>query len=107
MSSSSADDAVAYDEAAFAKRLVSPPEAAELLAGFRDRLAELEAFDAGSLEAALRSYVEARGVKLGQVIHALRVAVTGKAVGFGMFEILEVLGRPSCLARIDRALARI
>ena len=38
------------------------------------------------------------------MIHALRVAVTGKAVGFGMFEILEILGRDSCLARIDRAL---
>ena len=38
------------------------------------------------------------------MIHALRVAVTGKAVGFGMFETLAILGRERCLARIDRAL---
>ena len=64
-------------------------------------------FDAASLETLLCEYVEERGVKLGQVIHALRVAVTGKPVGFGMFEILEILGRERCLARIDRALGRL
>ena len=31
----------------------------------------------------------------------LRVAVTGKAVGFGMFETLEILGQQRCLARIE------
>ena len=35
----------------------------------------------------------------------MRVATTGKPVGFGMFEILEILGRDRCVARIDRALA--
>ena len=99
------DDELPYDEKALEKRLRKPAEAAGLLAGFRDRLADAEPFDAASLEALLRAYVEERGVKLGQVIHALRVAVTGKAVGFGMFEILEILGRERCLARIDRALA--
>jgi glutamyl-tRNA synthetase len=102
-----ADDEIAYDEKAFEKRLVAPPEAADLLAGFRDLLAATEPFDAATLEEALRGYVEERGVKLGQVIHALRVAVTGKPVGFGMFEILEVLGQDACLARIDRALASL
>jgi glutamyl-tRNA synthetase len=100
-----ADDELPYDEKAFDKRLRKPPEAAELLAGFRDRLASADRFDAATLEDLLRSYVEEKDVKLGQVIHALRVAVTGKPVGFGMFEILEVLGREHCLTRIDRALA--
>ena len=45
------------------------------------------------------------GIKIGQIIHAVRVAVTGKGVGFGLFEALEILGRAACLARIDRALA--
>ena len=59
---------------------------------------------AGTLEELLREFVDAEGIKVGQVIHALRVAVTGKAVGFGMFETLEILGRSSTLARIDRAI---
>ena len=46
-------------------------------------------------------------IKIGQIIHALRVAVTGKGVGFGMFETLEVLGKDSCLKRIDRTLAKL
>ncbi len=95
-----------YDEAAFEKRVRVPQEAKPLLAGFRAELAGLTAFDAETLEASLRSYVERRGVKLGQVIHALRVAATGKAVGFGMFEAHEILGRSSTLARIDRAVGR-
>jgi glutamyl-tRNA synthetase len=102
-----ADDELAYDEQAFDKRLRKPPEARELLAGFRDRLASADRFDAASLEMLLREYVEERGVKLGQVIHALRVAVTGKPVGFGMFEILEILGRESCSSRIDNALKQL
>jgi glutamyl-tRNA synthetase len=101
------DEAFPYDQQAFEKRLSAPPEARDLLAGFRDVLAVAEAFDAASLETALRDYVAEREVKLGEVIHALRVAVTGKSVGFGMFEILEVLGKSSCLARIDRALAAV
>jgi len=39
-------------------------------------------------------------------VHALRVAVTGKSVGPGVYDCLAILGRDACLARIDRALAR-
>jgi glutamyl-tRNA synthetase len=102
-----ADEALAYDEAAFDKRLRQPAEAAELLRGFRERLAAAEPFDASTLEKALQEYVQARGVKADQVVHALRVAVTGRPVGFGLFDALAILGKPSCLARLDRALARL
>ena len=45
----------------------------------------------------------ARASQIGQIIHALRVAVTGKAVGFGMFETLAILGRERrCGASIGR-----
>ena len=50
--------------------------------------------------------MEDEGIKIGEIIHALRVAVTGKAVGFGMFETLEILGRESCVNRIDLARER-
>jgi glutamyl-tRNA synthetase len=102
-----ADDALTYDDAAFDKRLRQPPQAAELLRGFRERLAAAGPFDAPTLEQALQDYVQERGVKLDQVVHALRVAVTGRPIGFGLFDALAILGKPSCLARIDRALRRI
>src|SRR5205823_2399588 len=100
-------DAFPYDEAAFDKRLRQPKEAAELLRGFRERLAAVEPFDAPALEKALQEYVLAHGVKADQVVHAVRVAVTGRPVGFGLFDALAILGQPGCLARIDRALARL
>jgi glutamyl/glutaminyl-tRNA synthetase len=39
------------------------------------------------------------------LIHPLRVALSGKTVGPGMFELIETLGRDKTLARIDRAWA--
>ena len=53
------------------------------------------------------TFVQAEGITHGQIIHALRLAVTGKTVGFGLFESLAILGKPQCVARIERALARL
>ena len=82
------------------------PGAPELLAKFKDRLAAAEPFDPPTLEAVMHDFVQAEQIKIGQIIHALRVAVTGKSVGLGMFDCLALLGKKSSLARIDRALAR-
>jgi len=100
-----ADDALSYDEKAFEKRLRKPADAQPLLAAFREQLAAIEVFEPVELEACLKDFVVAQEIKIGQIIHALRVAVTGKAVGFGVFETLAILGQASCLARIDRALS--
>jgi glutamyl-tRNA synthetase len=96
-----------YETKAFDKRLKDAPESVALLRTFRDRLAATDPFEATALEETMRRFVESEGVRIGQVIHALRVAVTGKAIGFGMFEILELLGRERSLARIDRALSLV
>ncbi|MDG2208176.1 MAG: glutamate--tRNA ligase [Pirellulales bacterium] len=98
-----ADEALEYEQKPFAKRLGSP-NARALLGRLRDRLAELDAFAAEDCEAAVKGFVESEGIKMGEVIHALRVAVTGKAVGLGMFDTLGLLGRDSVLRRISRAL---
>lgn len=102
-----ADEGLVYDEKAWQKRLAGPERAGELLARFREVLATTDAFDEAALEAAMRSFVDREEIKLGEIIHAVRVAATGKAVGFGMFETLAILGRTRTLARIDRALARL
>ena len=64
-------------------------------------------FAPADLETLLHAYVTERGVGLGAIIHALRVAVTGKAAGPGMFDCLALVGRERCVARIDRALAQV
>jgi len=101
------DERFSYDEQAFDKRIRKPPEAAPLLKKFRERLVEAKPFDAATLEKLLQDFIQAEGVNIGQIIHALRVALTGKAVGFGVFDSLAILGRDRCLARIDRALSRL
>jgi glutamyl-tRNA synthetase len=101
------DERLPIDEAAFDKRLRKPPEAAPLLRKFRDRLAVVDPFDARTLEGEMQKFIDSEGIKVAQIIHALRFAVTGKSVGFGMFETLAILGRDRSLARIDRALGRL
>ena len=100
------DDAFPYDGKAFAKR-IGAAGAAGRLERFRAVLATVDPFDAATLHDAMQRFIAAEDIAIGRIIHAVRVAVTGKGVGFGLFEGLEILGREACLARIDRALGRL
>ncbi len=102
-----AADALVYDDKAFEKRLTKAPASVQLLRLFRDKLAATESFEASAMEKLTQEFVTSQNTELGNIIHALRVAVSGKAVGFGLFETLAILGKEQCLARIDRALARV
>ncbi|MEN6457532.1 MAG: glutamate--tRNA ligase [Thermoguttaceae bacterium] len=97
------DEQMALDEKAVAKYL---PQSRELLVKFRDCLVAAEPFDAPTLERAMHDFVDAEGIKIGQIIHAVRVAVTGQSVGMGVFDTLAILGRRRSLGRIERALNR-
>jgi glutamyl-tRNA synthetase len=99
------DDQVVFDDKAFAKRLLAPG-AADLLADYRGWLADQSAFDAPSLEKGTHDLMAARDLGLGDIVHAVRVAVTGVPAGPGLFDTLAVLGKDACLRRIDRALAK-
>jgi glutamyl-tRNA synthetase len=98
------DDSLTYDERAFEKR--SRRSGRRELLRDSDQLA-CESFEPAALETLLNAYVTERGVGLGAIIHALRVAVTGKAAGPGMFDCLALVGRERCLSRIDRTLQRL
>ncbi len=100
------DDKLTYDEKAFDKRVRNAPEAADLLTRLKTVLTTTEPFDAVTLEPALKAFVERAGLQMGNIVHPLRVALTGKGVGFGLFDTMAILGRAACLARIDRVLAR-
>jgi glutamyl-tRNA synthetase len=93
------------DEAAVKQRL-EKPGVRGLLEAFVRALETVEPFDPPALEAALKGVVEAAGVKVGDLVHAVRVAVTGKTVGPGLYDCLAILGRDATLERIARALPR-
>lgn len=96
-------DQIQYDDKAFQKRIAKADGACELLTGFREQVLSADKFDPESCESLLKGYCEQQGIKIGQIIHAVRVAATGTAVGFGMFDTLSILG-PQCVAdRIEKA----
>jgi len=75
-----------------------------LLSRLRERLGGLAAWDEAVLHGAFTAFMEEQQVKLGKIAQPVRVALTGKTASPGIFEVMEVLGKERCLARIDRVL---
>ena len=94
-----------FDEKSVQKRL-KKEGALELLAAVRAIYAGLTEFTAAATEAALRGLATARTLGMGDLVHPLRVAVSGTAAGPSLFHMLEVLGRDRTLARMDKALEK-
>ena len=82
------------------------PSGASLLKAYLEDLKGLgpEEFTATETERLLRSRAEAEGVGAGVMIHAVRLALTGKTVSPGLFDVIVFLGRERAMARIERAL---
>lgn len=95
---------VTYDPGA-AQKYFKGAEAARLLQHVRRALAEAPKFDRQTIEAAIRGAAVEMRVESKVVIHPLRVALTGKTVGPGLFELIEVLGKERVLERLARAIA--
>lgn len=55
-----------------------------------------------SLEGIVRRFCEEKGLKPSDVFHPLRVAVSGKTKGPGLFEMLEHIGKEKVMERIRR-----
>jgi glutamyl-tRNA synthetase len=98
-------DGPADDPDAF-KRWIADAEGAEALAQARAALAEVDPFETGAIEAALREVVASRGGAAKRVFQPVRVAIAGTTISPGIFESLALLGREESLRRIDSALAR-
>lgn len=77
--------------------------AASVLRWAREVLGGVEPFRAEAIEAALRAAAAQRGLSMRAVVHPVRVALTGKTVGPGLFELMEVLGRDRVLRRLAHA----
>jgi glutamyl-tRNA synthetase len=97
-------DEVSYEPAAVEKHLALPGLAAHITA-LTDALRGVEPFNEAGVEAALRDTATARGVKAGVLIHATRVALTGRTTSPGLFEVLVLLGRDRTVDRLRRVVA--
>lgn len=95
-------DAVAIDPAAAAKHLAKANRSA--LDALRASLAALEPWSVPAIEAAVQTVLASHGLALGKLAQPLRVALTGGSVSPGIYEVIELVGRTRCLARLDAAL---
>ena len=65
------------------------------------------AFTHDGLESALRGAAGELGIKAGQMFEPVRVAVCGRKTAPPLFGTLEVLGKDTCLLRIEQAAASL
>ncbi|MCB9368759.1 MAG: glutamate--tRNA ligase [Calditrichaeota bacterium] len=98
------EDPQEYDPKGIEKHLSNP----EILDHLRNYLSDVERgnFDPESLEAVLRQRAESAGIKAGQLIHPVRLGLTGKTVSPGLFEMMEALGRDTVVRRLNRLLSQ-
>lgn len=62
-----------------------------------------ESFLADHLEETVRKYCSEKNLNAKQVFHPLRVAVSGRTEGPGLFQMLELLGKERVIRRIEQA----
>jgi glutamyl-tRNA synthetase len=95
-------DEFTYEEKGLRKHFAKPG-ADSLLASAGRRLQGLDVFDPQSLEDAYRDLSAELGVGAGEIIHPTRLALSGRTMGPGLFELMAVLGKTKTLQRLERA----
>lgn len=101
-----ADDKLSYDEKATAKWFTHAG-VKDRLAYVQTHLADLAQWTHENIENVIRETIAHFEVKGGEVIHPVRVAISGRTTGPGLFETMEVLGRARVLNRLSRALTMV
>ncbi|NLG86886.1 MAG: glutamate--tRNA ligase [Firmicutes bacterium] len=95
-----------YEEKGVRKHFV-PAGAGEILRQAKEIIASVEPFEHQVIEEVYRTRAEELGIKPAKLIHPTRLAVSGRTIGPGLFELVELLGREKSLERIDRAISFI
>lgn len=97
-------DLPTYDARLLLWNNMLPEDARSSLIFAKDILAESEQFSADALEKQLKSAIQEAGMKNGEVLWPLRVALTGQEASPSPFDVASVLGENSSIRRIEHAL---
>ena len=98
-------ETVEYDAEAIGKQWRDAAVTGDILQSTHDRLETLESWEPAAMEEALRKLAEEKGISGGKIFQPLRVALTGKTVSPGIFEVLLYVGREHSLARVAAAVS--
>ncbi len=99
------DEEVLYDEKAV-KKCLSTLEQKRILQQLLELLLNVENFDKILLEKIIRDFCQKNNYKTSTVFHPLRVAISGRTEGIGLFDLLEILGKQRVINRIKFVLQK-
>ncbi len=94
-----------YDPKGASKFLT--PEVLPYLQALVSELERLDSFEEGDVRAAFDTVMENFSIKLKHLAQPCRVAITGRMVSPGIFEIMVVLGKGETVRRLRKAIAFI
>lgn len=92
-------DPVHYDEDGM-RKWIRDELTFHMLEELANRLERIESFDVKSIEVVLRGLAKERNISAAHLIHPARLALTGRTVGPGLFELMEVIGKGACVRRL-------
>jgi glutamyl-tRNA synthetase len=98
-------DEISIETKARAKFLT--PAIRPAISMLRERLAQLEEWDATAIQGVFEEVISEHHLSLGKIAQPVRVALTGGTASPGIYEVAEVLGRERTLSRLDYALTAI
>jgi glutamyl/glutaminyl-tRNA synthetase len=93
------NEVTTYDEKARAKHFKGE-ETVKLLRELAATLEKTEPFNKPNIETTFKNLAEKLGVKLGEIIHPARLAITGRGESPGIYAVVEVLGKEKVIGRI-------
>jgi glutamyl-tRNA synthetase len=82
-------------------------EAVDVISAYADALKTQSDFNAVDLKALFQKVLDEKGVKMGKVMQALRVALTGHGAGPDLMEIMVILGQQESVNRLTNAIKNI
>jgi len=89
------------------EKILTKPQTEEILTYVYDVVKDAQALDEATLKPQFQVALEKFGIKMGDLIQPIRVAVTGTNVSPGIYDVLELLGKERVLARIERTKAML
>ncbi|MFH0739095.1 MAG: glutamate--tRNA ligase [Candidatus Omnitrophota bacterium] len=103
------NDFISWADFFFLKEITPDPQAQAKFLGtdlskefslFAERLGGLKDFDISSIETSFRKLIKELGIESKKLIHPIRVALTGKTIGPGLFEVIYYLGKERTRERL-------
>lgn len=91
-----------YDQEIIAKRWKD--STSEYLKNICKELNKIDEFDHNSIQNCIQNFAQSLNIKTSELIHPIRLSLTGVGIGPSLYELMEVLGKQICINRIIKAI---